>query len=108
MNSSYIMTPITGDLLLRDDSSLESIAQNVAIILGTRKGSVPGYREFGTEQEFVDLPLPAAQVAMVNPVREAVEEFEPRVKVKGVSFQADAFGKLQPVVEVELNEENQL
>ena len=108
MSASYIMTEETGDLLLMDDSSLESIAQNVATILGTRKGSVPGYRDFGTSQEFIDLPFPAAQVAMVNPIREAVEEWEPRVKVNTVSFTVSEDGALHPKVEVELNAEDQL
>lgn len=106
--NGYRITPASGDLLLMEDSSLESIAQNVALILGTRKGSVPGYRDFGTPQDFIDLPFPAAQVAMVNPIREAVEEFEPRVRVRAVTCTVDEFGTMTPTVEVTLNAEDQL
>ena len=49
------------------------------------------------------LPLPVAQVRMIAAVREAVETFEPRVRVTGVTFdqRGEAEGRLVPRVEVE-------
>ena len=81
-----------------------SVLQNIAVILATRKGDVPLYRDFGLSQEFVDKPIPAARVLLYAEVKEAVEQYEPRAEVIGVTFQEDrsAPGRLIPTVEVEI------
>lgn len=104
MNSQvYTVTSDVSELLMDEDKTLGSLAQDVAIILATAKGTVPGYRDFGIPQEFLDLPIPAAKVAMVNPVREAVEQWEPRVTVTKVDFEYKD-GRLKPVVDISINE----
>ena len=84
--------------------TVASVLQNIAVILATRKGDVPLYRDFGLSQEFVDKPIPAARVLLYAEVKEAVEQYEPRAEVIGVTFQEDrsAPGRLIPTVEVEI------
>lgn len=92
---------------LSETDTVSSILQNVAIILATRQGTSPLYRQFGLPQNFVDKPIPAAKPILFAEVKEAVEEFEPRAEVVGISFAEDKSspGTLIPTVEVEIREE---
>lgn len=94
-------------LRLCETQERRAILQNVGMILRTAKGTVPGRRDFGVDTDFLDLPLPVAKVRMIGAVREAVETWEPRVRVAGVRFDsgAEAEGTLRPIVEVELADE---
>lgn len=96
-----------GTLRLNETDRIASVLQNITMILSTRKGSVPLYRDFGLPMDFVDKPLPVARVMMIAAVREAVEEWEPRAAVLDVTFDrgAEQMGKLVPVVEVEIDNE---
>lgn len=93
---------------LNETDEVASILQNVAVILATRKGTLPLYRQFGLQQNFVDKPIPVAKAMLYAEVKEAVEEYEPRVEVVGISFEegTDIPGKLIPTVEVKIREES--
>lgn len=90
---------------LNEADKVRSVLQNIAVILSTRKGTVPLYRSFGLNMDFLDKPIPVAKVLMIAEVREAVEMWEPRATVVGVSFSEDAArpGTLIPTVEVEIS-----
>lgn len=92
---------------LNERDTVYSVLQNVALILATPKGSIPMYREFGLERDFLDMPGPAAETRMLAPVREAVELWEPRATVKDVKFvrSSDGSGRLIARVEIEINEQ---
>lgn len=92
---------------LNEPDTVASALQNIAVILSTCKGSVPMYREFGLAMEFLDRPMPIAKNMMISEVREAVERWEPRATVVGVSFEENAQrpGMLVPTVEVEIDVE---
>ena len=66
------------------------------------------YRHFGLPQNFLDKPIPVAKPMLFAEVKEAVEEFEPRAEVVGISFSEDwgSPGTLIPTVEVEIREEH--
>ncbi len=81
-----------------EDDKVKSVLQNIALILSTRKGSVPMYRDFGVDMSFVDKPIPAAEVLMRAAVAEAIEEFEPRAKLLNVDFD----GNQNVILEVEI------
>lgn len=85
---------------------VNSALQNIAIILSTRQGSVPLYREFGLPMRFLDKPTHIAKPMIVLEIKEAIEDFEPRAEFIGVTFQEDtsAPGRLIPTVEVEIRE----
>ena len=82
-----------------------SILQNIAVILATRQGTCPFYRDFGLPQTFLDEPLPAAMARMRTAVKEAVEQYEPRAEVVSVTFRMGKPGELIPTVEVEILDE---
>lgn len=91
---------------LNEQDTVSSVLHNVALILATPKGTIPMYRDFGLDLEFLDMPIPEAEVRMIAPIREAVEEWEPRATVKDVFFtrSGDGSGRLVPRVEIEINE----
>lgn len=97
-----------GNIRLNEQETVSAVLQNIALILATPKGSAPFYRDFGVTNEFLDKPLPVARAMMISHVREAVETWEPRARVVGISFGEDALepGKLLPIVEVEIDPED--
>ena len=101
--SYFVSAADASRLRLNETDTVSSVLQNVALILSTPKGSVPMYREFGVNQDFLDLPGPAAQVRMIAPIREAIERWEPRAIVKNITFTSEQ-GQLVPRVEVEIVE----
>lgn len=93
-------------LRLSETNTTASILQNIRILLSTRQGTVPLYREFGLKQQFLDKPMPVAKAMMYTEIHDAVMRFEPRAEVVGISFTEDAEtpGRLIPAVEVEILE----
>jgi hypothetical protein len=102
---SYTVTPVGGRLTLNETDTVTSVLQNIAIILSTRRGSVPLHRGFGLPMLFLDKPLPAAIPMMVAEVHEALEEFEPRARIIKITHELDAGdpGRIIPTVEVEID-----
>ena len=84
-------------------ATVDSVLQNIAVILSTPLGSVPLYRDFGLDWSFLDKPMP--KVLAVAPVREAIERWEPRATVLGISFAEDPArpSVLIPTVEVDID-----
>lgn len=93
---------------LSEPDTVASVLQNVAVILATRQGTSPLWRDGGLPQNFVDKPIPVAKPMLLAEVKEAVERYEPRATVVGVTFTEDWVtpGRLIPTVEVEIREES--
>ncbi|EDS13181.1 GPW/gp25 family protein [Anaerotruncus colihominis] len=93
------------NIRLNQTDALNSVIQNIAIILSTAKGSVPLHRDFGIAMDALDRPVSVAEVMMRADIREAIERWEPRAAVVDIAFSGDASepGKLIPTVEVEIN-----
>ncbi len=100
---SYIVTPTAG-ITLNESDTVASVLQNVSIIVATEKGTVPMDRALGISKAWLDKPLPVAKVMGITEIREAVEQYEPRARVIGISFDQSESGRLIPKVEVEINE----
>ena len=85
-----------------ETDTVASVLQNIAVILSTRKGTIPLYRSFGLD---MDKPVPVAKVLMIARVREAIETWEPRATVLDISFREDPTqpGLLIPTVEVDID-----
>ena len=83
-----------GNIRLNESETVNSVLQNIALILATPKGSVPFYRDFGISNEFLDKPMLVAKVMIIGEVREAIEDWEPRATVSDISFAEDP---LEPV-----------
>ena len=94
-----------GRLRFSELETVNSVLQNIAVILSTPKGTVPLYRDFGLDWKYLDKPMPVAKVLMISEVREAIERWEPRATVLEVSSPVDPAqpGILIPTVEVEIS-----
>lgn len=91
---------------LKEENEIKEILRNVAVILATPKGSVPMYRSFGLDMRFLDKPMNVAKEMAVIPVREAIEEWEPRAVFKNITLFPDPSnpGKLGFTVQIEIME----
>ncbi len=96
------MTPQKFDFI--ENSKLRSVAQNIALICSTKKGTVPFYREFGIPMAFIDKPSSIARTLMIAEITEAVEHFETRAEIKNITFYQEG-EKCYPKLEVELIDE---
>ena len=107
--SYFVSATDLRNIRFQEQDTLSSILQNIAVLLSTPRGSVPLYREFGIVASILDRPIPVAKVMMIADIREAVEEWEPRVTVLDVELAEDPSdpGKLIPTVEVEINDEQE-
>ena len=105
----YVVTAENAKLKLNETDRVKSILQNIGIILRTREGTVPLYREFGLPMNFLDRPMATALPAMVIEIREAVAKFEPRaelLEVKAVpGVRNDNTETMRLAVEVEIPDE---
>lgn len=95
------------NISIDEQDTVKSVVQNIAVLLSTKKGTVPMYREFGLDWRALDKPMPRALQLLRVDIKEAIEEFEPRAQVLSIEFGADASspGTLISSVEVEILEQ---
>lgn len=72
---------------LQEKDEVKEILQNIRLFLSTRKGSVPMYRSFGLDTEFIDKPLPVAQMLIRSQLKEMIEAVEPRATIQRIDFE---------------------
>lgn len=84
---------------------IEEVVQNVRTICTTSKYSVPMDRLFGVDAVMLDRPTPRAMAAMQAEIVQAIRKYEPRCKVKRVSFEGDLDGRLNVKVRIDILEE---
>lgn len=77
-NAGYV--PVLGTV----DGSAAEIAQNVANIIATRKGTCPMSRDIGLSYEWLGRSIYVAHSLVAAELREALEEQEPRATLVGV------------------------
>ena len=65
------------------------IVRNVQTILTTPLGTCPLYRDFGLDVSWLDRPLNQAQNLFALAAMDAVERWEPRVRVESAAFTSD-------------------
>lgn len=88
--ATHIITPADlGDLTAAPTSTAAEILRNVAIILATRKGSIPMDRRLGIGWDLLDMPMPRARQKAVADVLDAIEYGEPRASVTDVYITRD-------------------
>lgn len=95
------------EAVMIENDLVTSVLQNLMLLVSTRKGTIPMYREFGLPMEWIDKPIDVAQTLMVQEITEAVEEFEPRCTLLNIEFDTSSAlsAKLTAILEVEINEE---
>ncbi|MGG2114020.1 hypothetical protein ABFY60_26925 [Lysinibacillus pakistanensis] len=98
MNEQYTLTYNPSKINFRPANELEEIFQNINTILGTYKFSVPLFRDFGFQAEFIDRPMSILHPLYVREVVETVEKYEPRVMVEEVKMTAEIDGTAYPII----------
>lgn len=76
-------------LELIPSSKEQELVQNIYCIYKTFVGEVPMYRQFGTDPVYLHLPVSVAKSRLAAKLSEAIEKFEPRVRVDGITFKDD-------------------
>lgn len=85
-------------------SVVDEVIQNVRTAITTTKYSIPLDRGFGIDGAVVDLPMNVAKAKLTNEIFRAIRRYEPRAVIENISFSGDEAGRLQPTVEVSVNE----
>lgn len=87
--------------------TVHEVLQNVRTIISTARGSVPLDRDFGISWEAVDQPTQMAQMTLRTEIVKAIQTYEPRAKVKSITFTEGKdlamAGHLVPVLIVEVS-----
>lgn len=84
-----------------ENDTIRSILQNISLIIGTKKGTVPMYRDFGLPMAFVDRPSQVATTILAAEATEAIEKYEPRAELKNARYEQNEKGVLVVILEVE-------
>lgn len=88
---------------LNETEELKQIAACLRVLYRTPVGSVALDRDFGLDWSFLDLPLPAAKARIEGELIRKTAKYEPRVKVREVSWDYDGItGKIKPKVVMEI------
>ena len=98
------LTPIQG-IDFAPAAEAAEIMQNLRTIISTTKYSVSLDRDFGVDASYVDKPTAVAEAMLADEIITAIQKYEPRVSVEGISFTADIDGQLIPKVQVKINDE---
>ena len=93
------------ELNFAPENLMEEVAQNVRTICTTEKYSVPMDRLFGVNATMLDRPTPKAMAQIQAELIQAIRKYEPRCKVRKISFEGDTNGKLAVKVRIVINEE---
>ncbi|MBR0151069.1 MAG: GPW/gp25 family protein [Synergistaceae bacterium] len=94
-----------GEINFAPANVIEEVVQNVRTICATPKYSVPMDRLFGINGTIVDRPTPKAIAEIQAEIIQAIRKYEPRCRVKRVTFDADIDGKLVATVRIRIDEE---
>lgn len=83
-------------------SDLQDIKKCLTTLYNTKESSVPLNRTFGLNRSYLDKPLPIAKNEFALEVIEKTEMFEPRARVREVTFIHDEReGKVYPIIHLE-------
>ena len=80
---------INADGLIASESEKADIIQCVRTLLLTPEGTVPLYRKFGLNTEFIGAPQDVEANLFAVEIMDKVETFEPRASVSEVRTEAD-------------------
>jgi phage baseplate assembly protein W len=92
---------------LIENDIVRSVQQNIKIILTTPKGSDIHRPEFGTDIfQFIDQPITQLTIGKIKAeIVDAIETWEPRVKVKEVKLEKDYSGKIKISLLLDIQDE---
>lgn len=111
MSEAYVYTPEADAPLVIGLTGLEAIRQNIRVILLTFSYMVPLDRGFAHQGRFLDSPAPASAARLLSQLWDAIEKYEPRVKVENIEFEYSDVksqlmeGRLTPRITFRLKDE---
>lgn len=93
------------EITLCENDTVKSVLQNLAVLLATRKGTIPMYREFGLNMGYIDKPIDVATALMTSEIAEAIEDYEPRATLLNLEIEnsIEEPGKVAVVLEVDIS-----
>ena len=105
--SYFVSTKDVDNITLNETDIVKSVLQNIRMILTTRRLSVPLYRDFGLQMQFLDRPMIAARLLLITEIKDAISEYEPRANILSINLEVDSDipGKLNATVEVDIKGE---
>lgn len=83
-------------------AGVEEVIQNVRTILTTPIGTVGFDRDFGVDPGLIDLPIREARARITVEYIEKIRRYEPRAKIKSITFTTNAEGRLKPKVVIDI------
>ena len=94
------------DLSLAPETATDAKAQELYILICTIQGECPLYRDFGVANDYLHMPINAAQTAFTLAITEALRKYMPDVELNSIRFVASdgMRGFLNPILEVIDNE----
>lgn len=85
------------------DSLEAEVMQNIKMILSTMFFSVPYFRDFAYQPDYLDLPIQGQRARISADVVTAIQKYEPRVIIEQILFDGEAIeGLIVPSVQVRL------
>lgn len=92
-------------IILQPRSTIEEVMQNVRMIMGVWRGSVPMDRDFGLDADLIDAPINAAKSRLAADLAAQISNCEPRAKLKSLTFEGNAHdGALMPLATITIEE----
>lgn len=79
-------------------SEAENIRRCLATLYSVREGEQPLDRDFGINNDFLDLPVNLARNRFALEVIEKTEKYEKRVKVEKVEYRFEEEGQMIPII----------
>ena len=94
------------DLSLAPATETDAKVQELYILICTIHGECPLYRDFGVANDYLHMPINAAQTAFTLAITEALRKYMPDVELNSIRFVASdgMRGFLNPILEVIDNE----
>lgn len=89
-------------LSLAPKTEQEARAQELYILISTIQGECPLYRDFGVNNDYLHMPVDAAETAYTVAIIEALRKYAPDVELDNIRFEGRNLmtGILNPVLEV--------
>ncbi len=99
-----IDTSVKRELTLAPKSETDAKVQELYILVNTIMGECPLYRDFGISNDYLHMPVIAAQTAFTLAVTEALRKYMPDVQLDNIRFETNTLkamaGEIHPVLEV--------
>ena len=91
-------------LTLAPKTETDAKVQELYILVNTILGECPLYRDFGVSNEYLHMPINAAQTAFTLAITEAMRKYFPDIRLENIRFETTTLGVmagvLNPILEV--------